>query len=144
MIKLITNGTISSKIAKTVFKELIENGGDAEKIVKEKGLVQVSDEGALLKWVTEAIQNNPKSVEDFKNGKQKAVGSLVGQVMKASKGQANPQMVNKLDRRRVKQTIIRKGADELFISALVMLIVRFSVIELFRQIPFQSFRLVYK
>jgi len=96
MIKLITNGTISSKIAKTVFKELIENGGDAEKIVKEKGLVQVSDEGALLKWVTEAIQNNPKSVEDFKNGKQKAVGSLVGQVMKASKGQANPQMVNKL------------------------------------------------
>ena len=70
--------------------------GDAEKIVKEKGLVQVSDEGALLKWVTEAIQNNPKSVEDFKNGKQKAVGSLVGQVMKASKGQANPQMVNKL------------------------------------------------
>ena len=56
MIKLIENGTISSKIAKTVFKELIENGGDAEKIVKEKGLVQVSDEGALLKWVTEAIQ----------------------------------------------------------------------------------------
>jgi aspartyl-tRNA(Asn)/glutamyl-tRNA(Gln) amidotransferase subunit B len=96
MIKLIENGTISSKIAKTVFKELIENGGDAEKIVKEKGLVQVSDEGALLKWVTEAIDANPKSVEDFKNGKAKAVGSLVGQVMKASKGQANPQLVNKL------------------------------------------------
>jgi aspartyl-tRNA(Asn)/glutamyl-tRNA(Gln) amidotransferase subunit B len=96
MIKLIGNGTISSKIAKTVFKELIENGGDAETIVKEKGLVQVSDEGALLTWVTEAIDANPKSVEDFKNGKAKAVGSLVGQVMKASKGQANPQMVNKL------------------------------------------------
>ena len=96
MIKLIENGTISSKIAKQVFKELIENGGDAEKIVKEKGLVQVSDEGALLKWVQEAIANNPKSVEDYKNGKAKAVGSLVGQVMKASKGQANPQMVNKL------------------------------------------------
>ncbi len=96
MIKLIENGTISSKIAKTVFKELIENGGDAETIVKEKGLVQVSDEGALLTWVTEAIDANPKSVEDFKNGKAKAVGSLVGQVMKASKGQANPQMVNKL------------------------------------------------
>ncbi|HVI20808.1 MAG TPA: Asp-tRNA(Asn)/Glu-tRNA(Gln) amidotransferase subunit GatB, partial [Bacillus sp. (in: firmicutes)] len=83
MIKLIENGTISSKIAKTVFKELIENGGDAETIVKEKGLVQVSDEGALLTWVTEAIDANPKSVEDFKNGKAKAVGSLVGQVMKA-------------------------------------------------------------
>ena len=96
MIKLIEDGTISSKIAKTVFKELIENGGDAETIVKEKGLVQVSDEGALLTWVTEAIDANPKSVEDFKNGKAKAVGSLVGQVMKASKGQANPQMVNKL------------------------------------------------
>ena len=91
-----TNGTISSKIAKTVFKELIENGGDAEKIVKEKGLVQISDEGALLKWVTEAFENNPQSIEDFKNGKQKAVGSLVGQIMKATKGQANPQMVNKL------------------------------------------------
>ena len=96
MIKLIENGTISSKIAKNVFKELIENGGDAEKIVKEKGLVQISDEGALLKWVTEAIQNNPQSIEDFKNGKQKAVGSLVGQIMKATKGQANPQIVNKI------------------------------------------------
>lgn len=96
MIKLIENGTISSKIAKTVFKELVENGGDAETIVKEKGLVQISDEGALLKVVDEAINNNPQSVEDFKAGKQKAVGFLVGQIMKATKGQANPQMVNKL------------------------------------------------
>lgn len=96
MIKLIENGTISSKIAKTVFKELVENGGDPETIVKEKGLVQISDEGALLKVVDEAINNNPQSVEDFKAGKQKAVGFLVGQIMKATKGQANPQMVNKL------------------------------------------------
>ena len=96
MITLIENGTISSKIAKTVFKELIENGGDPETIVKEKGLVQISDEGALLKAVEEAINNNPQSVEDFKAGKQKAVGFLVGQIMKATKGQANPQMVNKL------------------------------------------------
>ena len=96
MINLIENGTISSKIAKTVFKELIENGGDAETIVKEKGLVQISDEGALLKIVAEAIDNNPQSVEDFKKGKEKAVGFLVGQIMKATKGQANPQMVNKL------------------------------------------------
>lgn len=96
MIKLIENGTISSKIAKTVFKELVENGGDAETIVKEKGLVQISDEGALLKAVEEALSNNPQSIEDFKAGKQKAVGFLVGQIMKATKGQANPQMVNKL------------------------------------------------
>lgn len=96
MIKLIENGTISSKIAKTVFKELVENGGDPETIVKEKGLVQISDEGALLKVIDEAINNNPQSVEDFKAGKQKAVGFLVGQIMKATKGQANPQMVNKL------------------------------------------------
>jgi len=96
MIKLIENGTISSKIAKTVFKELIENGGDAEKIVKEKGLVQISDEGALLKIVTEVLDNNPKIIEDYKNGKQKAAGSLVGQIMKATKGQANPQLANKL------------------------------------------------
>lgn len=96
MIKLIENGTISSKIAKTVFKELIENGGDAEQIVKEKGLVQISDEGALLKIVSEVMDNNPQSIEDFKNGKKKAVGFLVGQIMKATKGQANPQIVNKL------------------------------------------------
>ncbi|MDN3017369.1 Asp-tRNA(Asn)/Glu-tRNA(Gln) amidotransferase subunit GatB [Paenibacillus sp. BSR1-1] len=96
MIKLIENGTISSKIAKTVFKELIENGGDAEQIVKDKGLVQISDEGTLLKIIAEVLDANPKSVEDFKDGKAKAVGFLVGQLMKATKGQANPQLVNQL------------------------------------------------
>ncbi|MGX6444624.1 Asp-tRNA(Asn)/Glu-tRNA(Gln) amidotransferase subunit GatB [Neobacillus sp. K501] len=96
MIKLIDNGTISSKIAKTVFKELIENGGDAEQIVKDKGLVQISDEGTLLKIIAEVLDANPQSIEDFKNGKNKAVGFLVGQLMKATKGQANPQLVNQL------------------------------------------------
>jgi aspartyl-tRNA(Asn)/glutamyl-tRNA(Gln) amidotransferase subunit B len=96
MIKLIEDGTISSKIAKKVFKELIENGGDAETIVKEKGLVQISDEGALRAAVEEALNNNPQSIEDFKAGKQKAIGFLVGQIMKATKGQANPQLVNKI------------------------------------------------
>ena len=96
MIKLITDGTISSKIAKKVFAELIEHGGDAEKIVKEKGLVQVSDSGQLLAWVNEALDNNPKSIEDYKNGRDRAIGFLVGQIMKASKGQANPQMINKI------------------------------------------------
>lgn len=96
MIKLITDGTISSKIAKKVFAELIEHGGEAEKIVKEKGLVQVSDSGQLLAWVNEALDNNPKSIEDYKNGRDRAIGFLVGQIMKASKGQANPQMINKM------------------------------------------------
>ena len=96
MIKLITDGTISSKIAKKVFAELVEHGGDAAQIVKEKGLVQVSDSGQLLAWVNEALDNNPKSIEDYKNGRDRAIGFLVGQIMKASKGQANPQMINKM------------------------------------------------
>jgi aspartyl-tRNA(Asn)/glutamyl-tRNA(Gln) amidotransferase subunit B len=96
MINLIEKGTISSKIAKQVFKELVQNGGDAETIVKEKGLVQISDEGALQKIVNEALDNNPQSVEDFKSGKEKAIGFLVGQIMKATKGQANPPLVNKI------------------------------------------------
>jgi len=96
MIKLIENGTISSKIAKQVFKELLEEGGSAEEIVKSKGLVQISDEGALLKIIGEIIDANPQSVDDFKSGKGKAAGFLVGQIMKATKGQANPQLVNKL------------------------------------------------
>jgi aspartyl-tRNA(Asn)/glutamyl-tRNA(Gln) amidotransferase subunit B len=96
MISLIEKGTISSKIAKTVFKELIENGGDPEEIVKAKGLVQISDEGELGKIVSGIMDNNPQSIEDYKNGKDKAIGFLVGQVMKETKGKANPQMVNKL------------------------------------------------
>ncbi|KOO41216.1 Asp-tRNA(Asn)/Glu-tRNA(Gln) amidotransferase subunit GatB [Priestia koreensis] len=96
MINLIQKGTISSKIAKKVFKELIENGGDAEKIVKDKGLVQISDEGTLRKIVTETLDANEQSIEDYKNGKDRAVGFLVGQIMKATKGQANPPMVNKI------------------------------------------------
>lgn len=96
MIKLIQDGTISSKIAKKVFKELIEKGGDAEEIVKAKGLVQISDEGTLRKMVAEVLEANPQSIVDFKEGKGRALGFLVGQVMKASKGQANPQLVNKI------------------------------------------------
>lgn len=103
MIKLIENGTISSKIAKTVFKELIEKGGSAEQIVKAKGLVQISDEGTLLKIIAEILDANPQSIEDFKNGKDKAIGFLVGQMMKATKGQANPGLVNKLLMQEIKK-----------------------------------------
>ncbi len=96
MIKLISNGTISSKIAKKVFKELIEKGGDANDIVKAKGLVQISDENTLREFVTAALDNNPQSIEDYKNGKDRAIGFLVGQIMKQTKGQANPPLLNKI------------------------------------------------
>ncbi|MGG0643563.1 Asp-tRNA(Asn)/Glu-tRNA(Gln) amidotransferase subunit GatB [Sporosarcina gallistercoris] len=96
LVKLISDGTISSKIAKKVFKELAEKGGDAAVIVKEKGLVQISDEGTLRTVIGEILDANEQSIEDYKNGKDRAVGFLVGQVMKATKGQANPPLVNKL------------------------------------------------
>ncbi|WP_110931397.1 Asp-tRNA(Asn)/Glu-tRNA(Gln) amidotransferase subunit GatB [Paenibacillus bouchesdurhonensis] len=96
MIGLIEKGTISSKIAKTVFKEMLQSGKRPEQIVEEQGLVQISDEGAILAIVNEVIADNPASVEDYKAGKEKAIGFLVGQVMKRSKGKANPGLVNKL------------------------------------------------
>ncbi|MFC6348003.1 Asp-tRNA(Asn)/Glu-tRNA(Gln) amidotransferase subunit GatB [Vagococcus carniphilus] len=96
MINLIADGTISSKIAKKVFKELIENGGDAKEVVEAKGLVQLSDPAQLLPVINEILDNNEQSIEDFKNGKGRAVGFLVGQIMKATKGKANPGVVNKL------------------------------------------------
>lgn len=89
LIQLIEKGTISSKIAKKVFAELVEKGGDPEKIVKEKGLVQISDEGKLKEIIGGILDENQQSIEDYKNGKDRALGFLVGQVMKATKGQAN-------------------------------------------------------
>lgn len=96
MLKLLDKGTISSKIAKTVFEEMFDTGKDPATIVEEKGLVQISDEKAIESIVDEVIAANPKSVEDYKGGKKKAMGFLVGQVMKATKGKANPQLVNKI------------------------------------------------
>ncbi len=96
MLRLIENGTISGKIAKTVFEEMYKSGKDADLIVKEKGLVQISDEGAIEKAVDEALAKNQKEVERYKAGDEKLMGFFVGQVMKATKGKANPQMVNEL------------------------------------------------
>lgn len=96
LVQLIADGTISSKIAKKVFAELMENGGDPKVIVEEKGLVQISDPDALLPIINDILDNNEQSIIDFKEGKKRALGFLVGQVMKATKGQANPPMVNKL------------------------------------------------
>lgn len=96
MIGLIEKGTISTKIAKTVFKTMLETGKAPQQIVEEQGLVQISDEGAILEIVDKVIAANPQSVADYKSGKQKAIGYLVGQVMKETKGKANPGLVNKL------------------------------------------------
>ena len=96
MIEIIADGTISSKIAKKVFKELITNGGHAREVVEAKGWVQLSDPSKLLPIINEILDKNAQSVEDFKNGKDRALGFLVGQTMKATKGQANPGVVNKL------------------------------------------------
>ncbi|MBO9605342.1 MAG: Asp-tRNA(Asn)/Glu-tRNA(Gln) amidotransferase subunit GatB [Paenibacillaceae bacterium] len=96
MIGLLEKGTISGKIAKTVFKAMLESGKPPQQIVEEQGLVQISDEGAIAAIVEQIIANNPQSVADYKAGKEKAVGFLVGQAMKETKGKANPGLLNKL------------------------------------------------
>ncbi len=96
MINLIADGTISSKIAKKVFRELITNGGDAKEVVEAKGLVQLSNPDQLLPIINQILDKNEQSIVDFKNGKDRAVGFLVGQVMKETRGKANPGVVNKL------------------------------------------------
>lgn len=96
LLKLISKGTISGKIAKKVFATMWKEGGNPEEIVKAQGLVQISDTAELSKLVDEVVGKNPKAVEDFKAGKKKAVGALVGQIMKATKGKANPRVINEL------------------------------------------------
>jgi len=95
MVKLIEDGTISTKQAKQGF-EAIMTGEEPEAFAKAHGLVQLSDPAVLLAWITEVLDNNPQSIEDFKGGKDRATGYLIGQLMKMSKGQANPGVLNKL------------------------------------------------
>jgi len=102
LLKLQDEGIISGKIAKTVFEEMFSSGKKPAQIVKEQGLVQISDQGAIAAIVAQVIADNPKSVEDFKAGTEKAIGFLVGQVMKISKGRANPEMANQLLREKLK------------------------------------------
>ena len=87
---------INSSVAKEVFEEIFKSDVDPAKYVEEKGLKTVNDEGALRKTVEEVIANNPQSVQDYKSGKEKAIGFLVGQTMKAMKGKADPGMINKM------------------------------------------------
>ena len=96
LIKLIDNNTISSKIAKTVFEEMFETGKEPKAIVEEKGLVQITDENALQEIVNRVVENNPQSIIDYKAGRDRAIGYLVGQIMKETKGKANPGIVNKM------------------------------------------------
>ncbi len=96
MIELIEKATISSAIGKKVLEELFENPRDPEEIIKENGWLQISDEGAIKEVVTRILENNPQSIVDYKAGKDRALGFLVGQAMKETKGKANPQMLNKM------------------------------------------------
>ena len=96
LVILIDKGTISSSIGKKVLVELFENPRDPEEIIKEKGWIQISDEGAIKDVVLKILEANPQSVADYKGGKDKALGFLVGQAMKETKGKANPQMLNKM------------------------------------------------
>ena len=96
LVILIDKGTISSSIGKKVLVELFENPRDPEDIIKEKGWIQISDEGAIKEVVMKILEANPQSIADYKAGKDRALGFLVGQAMKATKGKANPQMLNKM------------------------------------------------
>jgi len=93
---IIDGGQISGKMGKEVFIEMFRSGKSPSVIVKEKGLVQVSDAGAIEGFIEDAIAKNPKSVADFKAGNEAAINFLKGQVMKLSKGKANPQLVGKI------------------------------------------------
>jgi aspartyl-tRNA(Asn)/glutamyl-tRNA(Gln) amidotransferase subunit B len=101
MIKMIDSGVISGKIAKTVFEEIYSSGKDAETVVKEKGLVQISDSSAIEKVIDEVIAANPANVEAYRSGKVALLGFFIGQVMKASGGKANPGMVNEILKRKL-------------------------------------------
>ena len=96
LIALVDSGKISSKIAQEVFADMYESGDSPDAIVEKKGLVQVSDSGELGKFCDDAIAANPKSVEDFRAGKEAALNFLKGQVMRFSKGKANPQIVGEM------------------------------------------------
>jgi aspartyl-tRNA(Asn)/glutamyl-tRNA(Gln) amidotransferase subunit B len=96
MIKLIEEGAISGKMGKDVIDEMYKTGKPPEEIIKEKGLVQITDEGELVKTITAIIDANPNQLKDYRAGKEKLFGFFVGQVMKATQGKANPQLVNDL------------------------------------------------
>jgi aspartyl-tRNA(Asn)/glutamyl-tRNA(Gln) amidotransferase subunit B len=98
LLKFVIDGTVSNNMAKKVLREMAETGKKPEKVIEEKGMKQITDESAIEEIVVRVISENPQSIEDYRNGKDRALGFLVGQVMKASKGKAAPQTVNRLIR----------------------------------------------
>lgn len=96
LLDIVKSGKINNNTGKKVLRDMFETGKKPDEIVKEKGLIQISDEGELETMVEEILDKNEQSIEDFKNGKDRAVGFLVGQIMKATRGKANPQIVNKI------------------------------------------------
>ena len=96
LVDLVDDGILSSTGAKQVFEEMFKTGKDPETLVDQLGLRQISDEGAIVELVKKVLSENEKSVEDYKKGKTNALGYLVGQCMKASKGKGNPQIINKI------------------------------------------------
>ncbi|ETX04707.1 MAG: hypothetical protein ETSY2_27260, partial [Candidatus Entotheonella gemina] len=96
MLELVDAGTISGKIAKTVFDEMYQSGKQARDVVEEKGLVQMNDSSELESLIRQVLEANPSQVEEYRGGKQKVFGFFVGQTMKATQGKANPKMVNEL------------------------------------------------
>ena len=96
LVKIISEGKISSKQAKDVFLDIVETDASPIDVANKLGIVQMSDENAIMDLVIEALNENPQAIEDFKNGKDRAVGFLVGQIMKKSRGKANPAMTSKL------------------------------------------------
>jgi aspartyl-tRNA(Asn)/glutamyl-tRNA(Gln) amidotransferase subunit B len=103
LLRLIDRGTISGKIAKDVFEKMFRSGADADTIVTREGLTQVADTGALAAIIEQILAANPKAVLDWKRGKKAAAGALVGQVMKATQGKANPGVVNSLLQEKLSQ-----------------------------------------
>lgn len=96
LIDLTDAGTINSSVAKKVFEQIFTDDVDPEKYVEENGLGMVNDESALREVIEKVLADNPKAVEDYRGGKEKAMGALVGQTMRAMKGKANPGMVNEM------------------------------------------------
>ena len=104
LLQLVGKGEISGKMAKSVFEEMFATGEDPELIIKKQGLAQISDEDTLDGIINTVLAANPQSVQDYHSGKKKALGFLVGQIMKETKGQANPQLVNKMLEEKLKSS----------------------------------------
>jgi len=102
MLKMIQEGTISGKIAKDVFEEMYRTGERPDKIVREKGWIQILDGTEIEGVIQRVIENHPKQVEDYRKGKERLFGFFVGEVMKETKGKANPKLVNELLKKRLK------------------------------------------